>query len=598
MGLSLLGVLALSKILALWDRPMAWSASTVLGFVWQDVLVALIFTAIETIASRWRHQRRITAALYWLLTAHAAVNVVVVRVLGTPVTWPMLRATRGALADSIVFYLTWPNAALMLAVVAAAAVLARPHRDADRQRATAPERYAAVPAWAAGSVDSRHVIGMALMLAIALAGALVVNRVDTAGLHRNPLMALAASTFPRVRARAADEDWTAPLFEHPPADDLSRWRGLAAGRNVVLVSLESTAAQYLRLYGGTDDLTPRLDELARSALVFENAYAATPESIKGLFSVLCSRYPAFDTPITAYAATSCSPVADVLATAGYRTALFHSGRFAYLGMEAVVRNRGFAVLEDAGDIGGHRESSFGVDEPATVDRMLAWIDGLARDQRFLLVYLPIAGHHPYATPERGPFPDGDEFGRYRNAIRHGDASLGTLVDGLRARGLDDQTLWIVYGDHGQAFGQHVGNHGHTFFLYEENVRVPFLVAAPGAIAAGTRSRTTLSLVDTAPTMLDLLGLPIPAAYQGRSALDGRPRTALFFTEYSLSLVGLRDGRWKFLHDLSSRRSTLFDLERDPAETIDISSHHPARVAAYTRTLQDWSAAQKALMQGG
>ena len=153
----------------------------------------------------------------------------------------------------------------------------------------------------------------------------------------------------------------------------------------------------------------------------------------------------------------------------------------------------------------------------------------------------------------------------------------------------------MFGDHGEAFGQHDGNYGHTFFLYDENVRVPFIVAAPGAIDGPRRSRATVSLVDVAPTIMDLLGLPIPGAYQGRSVLDPRPRMAMFFTDYSLSLVGLRDGPWKFVHELGSGRSKLFDLERDPAERVDNSAMQPQRVAAYERALEGWSATQKARM---
>jgi lipoteichoic acid synthase len=243
-----------------------------------------------------------------------------------------------------------------------------------------------------------------------------------------------------------------------------------------------------------------------------------------------------------------------------------------------------------------RESSFGVEETATVDRMLAWIDGLEAGERFFLTWLPIAGHHPYATPGPGPFPDEDDWGRYRNAVHYGDQALGLLIDGLRARGVYDETLWMVYGDHGQAFGQHEGNFGHTFFLYEENVRVPLIAAAPGATDGPLRSRTTMSLVDIAPTTLDLLGLPSPEAYQGHSGLDAAPRMALFFTEYSLRLVGLRDGRWKFVHELGSIRSRLFDLQHDPEERVDLSPHHPLRVEAYRQRLEAWSAAQKALMR--
>src|SRR5439155_26711168 len=150
---------------------------------------------------------------------------------------------------------------------------------------------------------------------------------------------------------------------------------------------------------------------------------------------------------------------------------------------------------------------------STVSRILRWVDTVPRDQRFFVTYLPIAGHHPYETPEPGPFAEDSDLGRYRNALHYGDASLGTLMRGLRDRGLDRNTLWIVFGDHGEAFGQHDGNYGHTFFVYDENVHVPFLVAAPGLLEGQTRSRRVVSLVDTAPTVLDLIGVRAPDASQ-------------------------------------------------------------------------------------
>src|SRR5437016_14306082 len=118
-----------------------------------------------------------------------------------------------------------------------------------------------------------------------------------------------------------------------------------------------------------------------------------------------------------------------------------SGRFRYLGMEAIINGRGYQTLEDAGDIGGNHKSSFGVDEPATVARMLAWIDGLPRGQRFFLTYLPIAGHNPYATPEHGPFAGTGAIYQYRKALHCADASLGALSECLRARRLEQNTAW-------------------------------------------------------------------------------------------------------------------------------------------------------------
>src|SRR5439155_21652365 len=118
------------------------------------------------------------------------------------------------------------------------------------------------------------------------------------------------------------------------------------------------------------------------------------------------------------------------------------------------------------------------------------------------------------APEPGPFPDRDEFGRYRNALWYSDRMLGVLMRGVEARGLAGRTLWVVLGDHGEAFGQHDGNFGHTFQLYEENVHVPLMLEVPGAIDGPVRSGRIVSVLDTAPTVLDLLGIDRPAGIQG------------------------------------------------------------------------------------
>jgi phosphoglycerol transferase MdoB-like AlkP superfamily enzyme len=286
----------------------------------------------------------------------------------------------------------------------------------------------------------------------------------------------------------------------------------------------------------------------------------------------------------------------VLKEAGYKTALFHSGRFMYLGMEAVVQNRGYEVLEDAGAIGGNLESSFGVDEPSTVRQALKWIDSLETGARFFLTYLPIAGHHPYDTPEHGQLAERSEMDRYLNALHYADESIGTLIKGLRARGIEDKTLFVIFGDHGEAFEQHEGNFGHSLFIYDENIRVPYLIAAPGLIKQPVRLTAPISLVDTAPTIIDLVGLATPTGYQGLSALRGQSGVVLFYTDYSLSLTGLRDGCWKYIYEFESGRSKLFDLCSDAAEATDLSAFHPDRVAAYRARVSNWSAAQKALIK--
>ena len=587
MSASLLIVFAVAKAIALMghDVPRSWWSP--IALFWQDAAVVLVFAVLERIPRRGRggsrtaptHDRSLTVwLLYAVLAFYVAVNVPVTRVLSTPMTWPMWRAARGPLSDSIAVYATWDNVALTMTVVALAIRL--------------PLLFT--------RLHVQHLAPVAALIIVAL-GPLAARHVDTRGLERNAWTAVVTTAMPRVLARPAGNRWTVIGLEQTPVAPLPPLHGAAAGRHVIMVSLESTAAQYLGLYGASPDVMPNLSALAEQAIVFDHAYAVYPESIKGLFSILCSSYPAFDTPAESYDAAPCASIAALLGRRGYRTALFHSGRFGYLGMESIVRRRGYDVLEDAGDIGGRHDSSFGVDEPSTVARILSWIDRVPRGDRFFVTYLPIAGHHPYETPlndsPAGAAPEESEQDRYRRALRYSDAALGALRRGVHVRGLDETTLWIVFGDHGEAFGQHDGNYGHTFQIFDENVRVPLLIAAPGLVSRQVRARQVVSLMDVAPTIAALLGQEgQEEIYQGRSLLDGAPRMAFFFADYSRRLAGLRDGRFKTIVDLDSGRAALYDLEQDPGEQRDISRDRPDRAAWYERNLRAWSGRSSYLRQ--
>jgi hypothetical protein len=542
------------------------------------VLVVLVFAGIDF---AMRRRAWISWLLYSLMVLYIAINVPIACVLSTPMTWPLLRATRGALADSIVHYVRWINflrIVLVLGVGVASPLLLR-------RRVNFFSTRVKLAATGAG-------------LFLILLGPLASGHVETLGLERNPLVALFSTALPRISAANLAGDWSASLFDSERGEDLSWLSGQAAGRNVLVIHLESTGAQYLRPYGAGDDPMPHLTALAHESLLFENAYTTYPETIRSFFAVQCATWPALDTHPEDYERVATPGIAQILADAGYRTGLFHSGRFMYLGMESVIRHRGYQTLEDAGDIGGERESSFGIDEPSTVRRILSWIDALPAGQRFFVTYLPIAGHHPYATSAGGQFPGDSEIGRYRNALHEADAALGQLMDGLRRRDLLDKTLLVIFGDHGEAFGQHSCNYGHTLFIYDENVSVPLIVAAPGLFKEPIRVKRVASLIDVAPTILDLLGISRPTEYQGRSLLDDRPQMALFATDYSLGFLGLRDGQWKLIHELESGQSRLFDLSSDPGERHDLSVSNPERVGVYRDHLLRWSAAQKYLIQHG
>jgi phosphoglycerol transferase MdoB-like AlkP superfamily enzyme len=568
----LFGVFAVAKVLILAERDVSLSAWTPLALLWQDAAMALLFGMLDYAL---RRRPALGWALYGLAALYTAVNVPVACLLATPLTWPMLRAARSTLADSIVFYVTAANLLRMAIVIGTAIVLPFVLR---RLMVRIP------PRWRVASVAA-----VAICLPL---GPLAQAHVPTQGFHRNVLVVLVSTALPRIAALDLQGDWRTSPFGARRSEDLSRFRGRAAGRNVVLIHLESTAARHLAAYGAGEDPMPNLTVLSRRAIRFENAYAVYPETIKSFFAVHCSLYPALDTTAQMYEHVPVSALATLLAERGYRTGLFHSGRFGYLGMDSMLKNRGFETLEDAGDIGGEHDSSFGIDEPSTVRRMLRWIDEQQPGRPFFLTYLPIAGHHPYETPDPGPFPDGDLVNRYRNALHYSDAALGQFLEGLRQRRLDRQTLFLILGDHGEAFGEHPGNHGHTLCIWEENLRVPYLIAAPGLIEESLSVRRLASLIDTAPTVLDLLDLPIPSTYQGHSLLDAQSGMALFCTDYSIGLLGLRDGDWKMIHELETGRSRLFDLRTDPEEQQDLSPLHAERTEVYRDHLLRWAVAQK------
>ena len=368
--------LLLAKAFALAGVTPAPSLMSIGAYVWQDIAVALSFWVLDASLRRPRW----LWIPYVAITAWVVINIPVIATLGAPLTPTMLRAAGGAIGNSMGSALS-PTVLLQMCAVTAVAV-------------AAPRFLSRL-----SPAISRFAVPAALILAVA--GAVTGTAVDTNGLHRNALTALLVTSTPRLGSSIADaaaEDFRKSPFGEGRADDLREYRGRAKGFNVVLVALESTAARYLAPYGPADDPTPSLTALARASIVFDAAYAAYPESVKGFYSTLCSMAPALDVPAEAHARVPCDSLVRRLGQSGYRTGLFHAGRFAYLGMQELIAVHRFDTKEDAGAIGGRVESSFGVDEPAVVSRVLRWIDDGPRDRPFFLTYMPPPRPPPRCRP--------------------------------------------------------------------------------------------------------------------------------------------------------------------------------------------------------
>jgi hypothetical protein len=138
-ALALFLILVLAKLAAIGGYGIPLSPWSLVAYLWQDAVVAAAFGALHHLLSRSRGARPVMAALFWALVVYAAINIPIGRVLATPLTWPMLRATRGALADSLLLHATWSNTILMVSIVTAAAILPRLLR---RLPASLPRRAA------------------------------------------------------------------------------------------------------------------------------------------------------------------------------------------------------------------------------------------------------------------------------------------------------------------------------------------------------------------------------------------------------------------------------------------------------------------------
>jgi arylsulfatase A-like enzyme len=191
--------------------------------------------------------------------------------------------------------------------------------------------------------------------------------------------------------------------------------------------------------------------------------------------------------------------------------------------------------------------------------------------------------HPGISTGFGTDSDAD---RYDGEIAYTDRHVGRLLEELAASPLSANTIVVIVADHGEEFGEH-GNFGHGYALYEECVRVPLIVHAPGI--APRRVSDPVPTIDLLPTLLELCRV------EARDDVEGRTILPLLRGETLPAQESLSEVRWQSGQDLRSLRSgawkriegrvagnpfeQLFDLGEDPGELHDISAKESARAAA-------------------
>jgi len=369
-------------------------------------------------------------------------------------------------------------------------------------------------------------------------------------------------------------------------------------RNLLLVTIDTLRADHVGAYGYGRSQASFVDEVARSGVAFGHAYAAAPITLPSHATLMTGRYPpGHGSRDNGMQVSKTVPtLATELKAHGFRTAAFVA---AFPLDHQFGLDRGFDVYSDRLPRGSDGKPSNERPASQVVDEAIGWLrtGGMGRTggtggnvpappalpaypaARFFVWVHVFEPHAPYGdASDRRPVLD-----RYDQEIGVANRELMRLLGSIDAR----DTLVIVAGDHGEAFGEH-GEFSHSIFVYDTTLRVPLAMRGPGVPSRPDDNRASaaiadpVTLADVAPTAMRLLGLTMPDAdgidlspALGGAALPRRELYAESFaplTEFGWApLRAIRSGPWKFI---AAPKPELFDIDHDTSEQTNVATSQP------------------------
>ncbi|HEX4418397.1 MAG TPA: sulfatase-like hydrolase/transferase [Kofleriaceae bacterium] len=387
-----------------------------------------------------------------------------------------------------------------------------------------------------------------------------------------------------------------PAFRPVPA-------GVPADFNVLVLTIDTTRADHLGMYGYPRQTSPNLDAMARGATVFDHGWAHAPSTRYSMPAILTGRLPLdvyYDTSIEGWPglAARATTIAEALAPLGFVTGAITN--YWYFDRSRHM-DQGFAEYdnEDArlhtGVAGAGPEQTHGSSSKEQTDKAIGFVDRHAA-QRWLLWVHYYDPHYAYE-----PHPDLPSFGSDRIALYDGelaytDHHIGRLFDELRAKGLYDKTVIVVTGDHGEGFGEH-GIELHGYHLYAAQTKVPLIIRVPGL--APRHAATPAGHVDILPTLVNLAGGAPTPDMMGRSLLDvlagiDQPRTVFQQLSYegNHEMRAGVDARCHVIYNVSPDPSwEVYRVDRDPMEAHDLSDDDD-ECAGTRRAVEQWYDAEQ------
>ena len=578
-GLSRYFVLTDLRLFPAWKlHPFEVAAATR-----QDVTVALLAAAVTAVlvgalGNRWRHlPLGALAILAYMHCALLGINAVAVHWLGSPLTLQWLYFAdllQSHTPRSAVAAVATPGSLAIVAVIALAPLWTG---FLIRSLTNGPKSTAWLPRFATAMFVASTLLAASAALR-PLGGNEFIN------IRESPVLALANSLFtptPRFLEQASKA-----LPEEYVAVPASSARLSQSTRpNIILIVLESVGAKAVE---AERERMPVLDELMTKGRYYPNTYVATASSPRSLFSLLLSRSPLLGVQreIEWLSDRGLVSLPQLLQRHGYDTAFFGVD-LDYAGARSFLLKHGFERSRDILDEGCRSSRRLRFASEAS-DHCLFTVaaDWAVRSSKpFFLTIWSNDTHSPYTSNGSGLAPGSLEA--YRQSLVTSDRAIGQFLQQLRTNNLLENSIVLVVGDHGEAFGEH-GQRVHSTTIFEEEVRVPLILWKDGSGLSGQEFRLA-RLIDVSPTILDLATGDAEKSWSGVSLTSGlAPKRVFFFSSTRGVQIGFRQDKTKYVLDYGKGRFSKYHLVRDPDErtAIQLSDQErklaEARVAAWVQ----------------
>ena len=345
--------------------------------------------------------------------------------------------------------------------------------------------------------------------------------------------------------------------------------------NVAIVILESTRADSVAPYVDTE-VTPYLFELAQTSLIAEHAYSTTPHTSRAIYSILCGQFPRSGKGIIETLKNgirqACLP--HLLEKQGYASAFFQSATEDFEHRAQLIENMGFSnffPLEKFDTTDFEKSNYFGYEDNIMLPTSKEWLT--SQDQPFLASYLTVTPHFHYDAISRygwKNYVNDKKYNAYLNTLHYQDNFLKNLIQQYKDLDLYESTLFVILGDHGEAFREH-RLWGHGNILYEEGVKVPFILHYAGELKGKVTSRVNLQ--DVVPSILSQLQFDGPNnLFPGQDLHRPFEERDIILECISpnqcSSLIDAETGL-KLIHNYQRKPDVLFDLLSDPRETNNL-----------------------------